>query len=194
MAHHPILTEDELTMLRELGCSEETHFLSGHLDNPMLGLLQKAEQLVLEARYAGHHLRFPLTFTQREDGFVEPRLAAPVIRELGFAQPRAWRLAQKATLQTAHGALQVLSLSLNGLIVENLPTDMVADATLQGTLQIEAEPPFPLQAKLVRRVNSHTDRATWALSFQMSEANIERLRRWLFLRHQDTFNDAYQPA
>lgn len=127
MAHHPILTDDELAMLRDLGSNQDTHVLSGHLDAPMLGLLQKAEHLVLEARFAGHQLRFPLSFTQGEDGFVEPRLSAPVIRELGFAQPRAWRLTQKAKLCSELGLFQVLSLSLNGLIVENLPTDMVAD-------------------------------------------------------------------
>ena len=105
MAHHPILTDDELAMLRDLGSNQDTHVLSGHLDAPMLGLLQKAEHLVLEARFAGHQLRFLLSFTQGEDGFVEPRLSAPVIRELGFAQPRAWRLAQKAKLCSEFGQM-----------------------------------------------------------------------------------------
>ncbi|MGL5462050.1 MAG: PilZ domain-containing protein, partial [Aeromonas veronii] len=45
MAHHPILTDDELAMLRDLGSNQDTHVLSGHLDAPMLGLLQKAEHL-----------------------------------------------------------------------------------------------------------------------------------------------------
>ena len=191
MAHHPILTDDELAMLRDLGSNQDTHVLSGHLDAPMLGLLQKAEHLVLEARFAGHQLRFPLSFTQGEDGFVEPRLSAPVIRELGFAQPRAWRLTQKAKLYSELGLFQVLSLSLNGLIVENLPTDMVADTPINGELCIEQEAPLPLQGRLVRRIKANADHATWALSFQMSESNIERLRHWLFQRHQDAFTEAY---
>jgi hypothetical protein len=159
----------------------------------MLGLLQKAEHLVLEARFAGHQLRFPLTFTQGEDGFVAPRLSAPVIRELGFDQPRAWRLAQKAKLCSEQGLFQVLSLSLNGLIVENLPAGMEADDPINGELCIEQEAPFPLQGRLVRRIKPHTVQTTWALSFQMSESDIERLRHWLFQRHQDAFTEAYQP-
>ncbi|WP_042012164.1 hypothetical protein [Aeromonas fluvialis] len=193
MAHHQILTDDELAMLRDLGSNQDTHVLSGHLDAPMLGLLQKAEQLVLEARFAGHQLRFPLIFTQGEDGFIEPRLCAPVIRELGFDQPRAWRLAQTASFCSELGRFQVISISLNGLIVENLPVDMVADDLISGNLCIEQEEPLPLQGRLVRRIKAHADHATWALSFQMSESNIERLRHWLFLRHQDAFTEAYLP-
>lgn len=193
MAHHQILTDDELAMLRDLGSNQETRLLSGHLDAPMLGLLQKAEHLVLEAHFAGHQLRFPLTFSQGEDGFVEPRLSAPVIKELGFDQPRAWRLVQKATLSSNRGQFQVLSLSLNGLIAENLPTTMVADDPLNGELCIEQEIPFPLQGRLVRPIKFHPEHTTWALNFQMSESDIERLRHWLFQRHQDAFTEAYLP-
>jgi len=191
MAHHQILTDDELAMLRDLGSNQEPHVLSGHLDAPMLGLLQKAEHLVLEARFAGHQLRFPLTFTQGEEGFFAPRLSAPVIRELGFAQPRAWRLAQKARFTCELGQFQVISLSLNGLIVENLPPDMLADTLIRGELCIEQEVPFSLQGRLVRRIKANPGHATWALSFQMSDADIERLRQWLFQRHQDAFTEAY---
>lgn len=192
MAHHQILTDDELAMLRDLGSNQESHLLSGHLDGPMLGLLQKADNLVLEARFAGHQLRFPLTFTQREDGFIEPRLSAPVIRELGFARPRAWRLSQKARLRTEQGHYQVLSLSLNGLIVEHMPLGMVADTQLNGELCLDEEESLPLQGRLVRLIKSNPASATWAISFQMSESDIERLRHWLFQRHQDAFTEAYQ--
>ncbi len=68
MDHHQILTEDELAMLRDLGSDQETaagQSLSGYLATPLLGLLQRADQLVLEARFAGHQLRFPLRFTRR---------------------------------------------------------------------------------------------------------------------------------
>ncbi len=193
MAHHQILTEDELAMLRDLGSNQDTHVLSGHLDAPMLGLLHKAEHLVLEARFAGHQLRFPLTFIEAAEGVVEPRLAAPVIREFGFTRPRAWRLEQKAKLHSSKGLFQVLSLSLNGLIVENLPTDMLADDSLSGELYIAQEACFPLDARLVRRIKSDANHATWALSFQMSESDIERLHQWLFQRHQNTFTEAYLP-
>ena len=85
----------------------------------------------------------------------------------------------------------MLSLSLNGLIVENLPIDMVADTPINGELCIEQEAPFPLQGRLVRRIKVNANHATWALSFQMSESNIERLRHWLFQRHQDAFTEVY---
>lgn len=86
----------------------------------------------------------------------------------------------------------MLSLSLNGLIVENMPLGMVADTQLNGELCLDEEEPLPLQGRLVRRIKAHADHATWALSFQLSESNIERLRHWLFQRHQDAFTEAYQ--
>lgn len=48
MDHHQILTEDELAMLRDLGSDQETaagQSLSGYLATPLLGLLQRADQL-----------------------------------------------------------------------------------------------------------------------------------------------------
>ena len=54
MDHHQILTEDELAMLRDLGGDQEMaagQSLSGYLATPLLGLLQRADQLVLEARF-----------------------------------------------------------------------------------------------------------------------------------------------
>lgn len=191
MAHRQILTEDELAMLRDLEGNQDTHVLNGHLDAPMLGLLHKAKHLVLEAHFAGHQLRFPLTLIQGEDGFVEPHLCAPVIKELGFTQPRAWRLAQQATLCSDQGVFQIVNLSLNGLMVEDLPTDMVVGDPIDGELCIEQEEPFPLRAKLVRHIRFQTSHATWALSFQMCDHDMERLRHWLFQRHQDAFSEAY---
>lgn len=90
MEHHQILTEDELAMLRDLGNDQENtagQSLSGYLATPLVGLLQRADRLVLEARFAGHQLRFPLRFTQGDDGFIEPRIAAPVIKETRLPTP-----------------------------------------------------------------------------------------------------------
>ncbi|OCA61710.1 hypothetical protein A9R10_11700 [Aeromonas piscicola] len=196
MDHHQILTEDELAMLRDLGSSQETaagQSLSGYLATPLLGLLQRADQLVLEARFAGHQLRFPLRFTQGDDGFVEPRIAAPVIKELGYPHLRAWRLDQKARLKVADTECLVHSLSLDGLVVEGLPTGLVIGATLSGTLLIHELPPLPLCAELVRHIHQRNGVQGWALHFQMAKPDLEQLRSWMFQRHQDAFTQAYQP-
>ncbi|WDF93776.1 PilZ domain-containing protein [Aeromonas dhakensis] len=196
MDHHQILTEDELAMLRDLGNDQETAAgqpLSGYLATPLLGLLQRADQLVLEARFAGHQLRFPLRFTQGDDGFVEPRIAAPVIKELGYPHPRTWRLDEQARFQMGEEDYLVHSLSLDGLVVEGLPAELAMDATLAGTLLLEGLPPLPLSAEPVRRIHRRNGIQGWALHFQMAREDLEQLRGWMFQRHQDAFTQAYQP-
>jgi hypothetical protein len=196
MDHHPILTEDELAMLRDLGSSQETaagQSLSGYLATPLLGLLQRADQLVLEARFAGHQLRFPLRFTEGDDGFVEPRIAAPVIKELGYPHLRTWRLDQEARLKVADTECLVHSLSLDGLVVEGLPSDLTIGAPLSGTLLIHELAPLPLCAELVRHIHQRNGVQGWALHFQMAKPDLEQLSSWMFQRHQDAFTQAYQP-
>ncbi|MGN5260961.1 PilZ domain-containing protein [Aeromonas hydrophila] len=196
MDHHQILTEDELAMLRDLGSDQETaagQSLSGYLATPLLGLLQRADQLVLEARFAGHQLRFPLRFTQGDDGFVEPRIAAPVIKELGYPHPRTWRLDEQASFRMGEHEYLVHSLSLDGLVVEGLPPGLAVGATLTGSLLIEDLAPLPLSAELVRHIHRRNGIQGWALHFQMAKADLELLRNWIFQRHQDAFTQAYQP-
>lgn len=192
MDHHQILTEDELAMLRDLGSDQETaagQSLSGYLATPLLGLLQRADQLVLEARFAGHQLRFPLRFTQGDDGFVEPRIAAPVIKELGYPHPRTWQ----ASFRMGEHEYLVHSLSLDGLVVEGLPPGLAVGATLTGSLLIEDLAPLPLSAELVRHIHRRNGIQGWALHFQMAKPGLEQLRNWMFQRHQDAFTQAYQP-
>lgn len=196
MDHHQILTEDELAMLRDLGSDQETaagQSLSGYLATPLLGLLQRADQLVLEARFAGHQLRFPLRFTQGDDGFVEPRIAAPVIKELGYPHPRTWRLDERASFRVGEHEYLVHSLSLDGLVVEGLPPGLAVGATLTGSLLIEDLAPLPLSAELVRHIHRRNGIQGWALHFQMAKPDLELLRNWIFQRHQDAFTQAYQP-
>lgn len=196
MDHHQILTEDELAMLRDLGSDQETaagQSLSGYLATPLLGLLQRADQLVLEARFAGHQLRFPLRFTQGDDGFVEPRIAAPVIKELGYPHPRTWRLDEQASFRMGEREYLVHSLSLDGLVVEGLPPGLAVGATLTGSLLIEDLAPLPLSAELVRHIHRRNGIQGWALHFQMAKPDLELLRNWMFQRHQDAFTQAYQP-
>ncbi|MGL5216416.1 MAG: PilZ domain-containing protein [Aeromonas hydrophila] len=196
MDHHQILTEDELAMLRDLGSDQETaagQSLSGYLATPLLGLLQRADQLVLEARFAGHQLRFPLRFTQGDDGFVEPRIAAPVIKELGYPHPRTWRLDEQASFRMGGHDYLVHSLSLDGLVVEGLPPGLAVGATLTGSLLIEDLTPLPLSAELVRHIHRRNGIQGWALHFQMAKPDLELLRNWMFQRHQDAFTQAYQP-
>ncbi|MEZ6924788.1 MULTISPECIES: PilZ domain-containing protein [unclassified Aeromonas] len=196
MDHHQILTEDELAMLRDLGSDQETaagQSLSGYLATPLLGLLQRADQLVLEARFAGHQLRFPLRFTQGDDGFVEPRIAAPVIKELGYPHPRTWRLDEQASFRMGGHDYLVHSLSLDGLVVEGLPPGLAVGATLTGSLIIEDLTPLPLSAELVRHIHRRNGIQGWALHFQMAKPDLELLRNWMFQRHQDAFTQAYQP-
>ncbi|AVP85693.1 PilZ domain-containing protein [Aeromonas hydrophila] len=196
MDHHQILTEDELAMLRDLGSDQETaagQSLSGYLATPLLGLLQRADQLVLEARFAGHQLRFPLRFTQGDDGFVEPRIAAPVIKELGYPHPRTWRLDEQASFRMGEHEYLVHSLSLDGLVVEGLPPGLAVGATLTGSLLIEDLAPLPLSAELVRHIHRRNGIQGWALHFQMAKPDLEQLRNWMFQRHQDAFTQAYQP-
>ncbi|MFM5254235.1 PilZ domain-containing protein [Aeromonas hydrophila] len=196
MDHHQILTEDELAMLRDLGSDQETaagQSLSGYLATPLLGLLQRADQLVLEARFAGHQLRFPLRFTQGDDGFVEPRIAAPIIKELGYPHPRTWRLDEQACFRMGEHEYLVHSLSLDGLVVEGLPPGLAVGATLTGSLLIEDLAPLPLSAELVRHIHRRNGIQGWALHFQMAKTDLELLRNWMFQRHQDAFTQAYQP-
>ncbi|QGZ71969.1 PilZ domain-containing protein [Aeromonas hydrophila] len=196
MDHHQILTEDELAMLRDLGSDQETaagQSLSGYLATPLLGLLQRADQLVLEASFAGHQLRFPLRFTQGDDGFVEPRIAAPVIKELGYPHPRTWRLDEQASFRMGEHDYLVHSLSLDGLVVEGLPPGLAVGATLTGSLLIEDLAPLPLSAELVRHIHRRNGIQGWALHFQMAKPDLELLRNWMFQRHQDAFTQAYQP-
>ncbi|MGT4070563.1 UNVERIFIED_CONTAM: PilZ domain-containing protein [Aeromonas hydrophila] len=196
MDHHQILTEDELAMLRDLGSDQETaagQSLSGYLATPLLGLLQRADQLVLEARFAGHQLRFPLRFTQGDDGFVEPRIAAPVIKELGYPHPRTWRLDKQASFRMGEHEYLVHSMSLDGLVVEGLPPGLAVGATLTGSLLIEDLAPLPLSAELVRHIHRRNGIQGWALHFQMAKPDLELLRNWMFQRHQDAFTQAYQP-
>lgn len=196
MDHHQILTEDELAMLRDLGSDQETaagQSLSGYLATPLLGLLQRADQLVLEARFAGHQLRFPLRFTQGDDGFVEPRIATPAIKELGYPHPRTWRLDEQASFRMGEHEYLVHSLSLDGLVVEGLPPGLAVGATLTGSLLIEDLAPLPLSAELVRHIHRRNGIQGWALHFQMAKPDLELLRNWMFQRHQGAFTQAYQP-
>jgi hypothetical protein len=196
MDHQQILTDEELTMLRELGKDQESaagQSLSGYLDTPLLGLLQRADMLALEARFAGHQLHFPLYFTQGEDGFLEPRIAAPVIQELSHEHPRAWRLDTKGRLQLSGGNYQVTSLSLNGLIVQRLPSHLKRGDAVSAILILDELAPLALSGVLIREIRNQQTNIGWAINFQMNEADQERLRGWMFQHHQSTFTQAYAP-
>ncbi|MGB6187702.1 MAG: PilZ domain-containing protein [Aeromonas molluscorum] len=196
MDHQQILTDEELTMLRELGKDQESAAgqpLSGYLDTPLLGLLQRADMLALEARFAGHQLHFPLYFTQGEDGFLEPRIAAPVIQELSHEHPRAWRLDTKGRLQLSGGNYQVTSLSLNGLIVQQLPSHLKRGDAVSAILILDELAPLALSGVLIREIRNQQTSIGWAINFQMNEADQERLRGWMFQHHQSTFTQAYAP-
>ena len=78
--------------------------------------------MTIEARIAGHQLRFPLHCTLAAEGHTELRIAAPTITELGSPHLRAWRLDEKAVLHTGDAEYEVHSLSLGGLIVAGCPT------------------------------------------------------------------------
>ncbi|MGY3941718.1 hypothetical protein [Aeromonas tecta] len=195
MDKHQILTEEELAMLRDLGNAEDQaagQFLRGYLNLPLLSLLQRANPLVLEAQISGHQLRFPLYCAEGEEGHTELRIAAPSITELGYPHLRAWRLDEKACLQTADAEYEVHSLSVGGLIVEDLPAALVKGDALEGVLLIEGLPPLPLTGSLIRRIPSRKQRHDWALQFQLGTTDREQLRDWLFQRHQDAFIQAYQ--
>lgn len=196
MDKHQILTEEELAMLRELGEAEDQaagQFLLGNLNLPLQSLLQRAEPLILEARIAGHQLRFPLSCIEAAEGHTELHIAAPTIAELGYPHLRAWRLDEKAKLQTADAEYGVHSLSVEGLIVEGLPPPLAKGDPLAGTLHIEGLPPLPLTGTLIRPIPSRRRLHDWALQFQLSPPDRELFRDWLFQRHQDAFIQAYQP-
>ncbi|WP_349919176.1 PilZ domain-containing protein [Aeromonas veronii] len=195
MDKQPILTDEELTMLRELGNAEEMatgQFLRGYLNPPLQSLLQRADALVLEARIAGHQLRFPLYNTEQEEGHGELRIAAPAISELGHAHLRPWRLDVSASLQTADGTYEVPSLSVGGLIATGLPPTLGRGNTFDGILLIESLLPLPITATLIRPIRSHRPGQDWALQYQLGQVDRERLRDWIFLRHQDAFTREYQ--
>lgn len=195
MDKHQILTEEELTMLRDLGDAEDqaaSQFLCGFLNLPLQSLLQRAHPLVLEAQIAGHQLRFPLYCAEAEEGQTELRIAAPSITELGYPHLRAWRLDEKASLQTVDAEYSVHSLSVGGLIVEKLPATLVKGDSLDGQLRIEALPPLPLTGTLIRHIRSRKQLHDWALQFELSKTDREQLRDWIFQRHQDAFVREYQ--
>ena len=195
MDKHQLLTDEELAMLRDLGNDEDiatSQYLRGPLPLPLQSLLQRAKPLTLEARFAGHQLRFPLRFTQGDDGFVEPRIAAPTITELGSPHLRAWRLDEKAVLCTEDAEYEVYSLSLGGLIVAGLPDAFAKGDPLGGYLRIEDLPPLAMTGTLVRHVDANPHRHDWAVQFRLGKEDQEQLRDWLFQRHQDAFVQAYQ--
>ena len=195
MDKHQILTDEELAMLQDLGDAEDMaagQFLRGNLSLPLQSLLQRASPLTIEARIAGHQLRFPLHCTLAAEGHTELRIAAPTITELGSPHLRAWRLDEKAALHTGAAEYEVHSLSLGGLIVAGLPPTLAKGDRLHGTLGIEGLPPLALSGTLIRHVHSHQQRHDWALKFQLDKGDQEQLRDWLFQRHQDAFVQAYQ--
>lgn len=196
MDKHQLLTEEELAMLRELGNAEDKavgQYLSGNLNLPLQSLLQRADTLVLEARIAGHQLRFPLSCAEAAEGNTELRIAAPTITELGYPHLRAWRLEEKASLLTTDAAYEVHSLSVGGLIVRGLPPALAKGNALEGELLIEGLPSLPLTGTLIRRIQTRQQRHDWALQFQLSPPDRELFRDWLFQRHQDAFIQTYQP-
>lgn len=145
MDKHQILTDEELAMLQDLGDAEDMaagQFLRGNLSLPLQSLLQRASPLTIEARIAGHQLRFPLHCTLAAEGHTELRIAAPTITELGSPHLRAWRLDEKAVLHTSDAEYEVHSLSLGGLIVAGLPPTLTKGDRLHGTLGIEGLPPW----------------------------------------------------
>ena len=195
MDKHQILTDEELAMLQDLGDAEDMaagQFLRGNLSLPLQSLLQRASPLTIEARIAGHQLRFPLHCTLAAEGHTELRISAPTITELGSPHLRAWRLDEKAVLHTSDAEYEVHSLSLGGLIVAGLPPTLTKGDRLHGTLGIEGLPPLALSGTLIRHVQSHQKHHDWALQFQLDKGDQEQLRDWLFQRHQDSFVQTYQ--
>ncbi|MGE6168190.1 PilZ domain-containing protein [Aeromonas media] len=196
MDKHQILTDEELAMLQDLGDAEDMaagQFLRGNLSLPLQSLLQRASTLTIEARIAGHQLRFPLHCTLAAEGHTELRIAAPTITELGSPHLRAWRLDEKAVLHTGDAEYEVHSLSLGGLIVAGLPPTLAKGDRLHGTLGIEGLPPLTLSGTLIRHVHSHQQHHhDWAMKFQLDKGDQEQLRDWLFQRHQDAFVQTYQ--
>ena len=81
MDKHQILTDEELAMLQDLGDAEDMaagQFLRGNLSLPLQSLLQRASPLTIEARIAGHQLRFPLHCTLAAEGHTELRIGVNV--------------------------------------------------------------------------------------------------------------------
>lgn len=196
MDKQPILTDEELAMLRELGDHEDQaagQYLRGYLNLPLQNLLQRANSLVLEAHIAGHQLRFPLHCTEVEEGHSELHIAAPAITELGHARLRPWRLDVEASLQTAYGEHEVHSLSVGGLIVSGLPPTLTRGDRFEGLLLIEGLPPLSIAATLIRPISPLPSRHDWAVQYRLGQTDRELLRDWIFLRHQDAFNQEYQP-
>ena len=195
MDKHQLLTDEELAMLRDLGNAEDmtaSQFLHGNLSLPLQSLLQRATPLTLEARIAGHQLRFPLHCTLAAEGLAELRIAAPTITELGSPHLRAWRLDEKAVLCTEDAEYEVYSLSLGGLIVAGLPVSMIKGDTLNGTLCIEGLSPLAMTGSLIRHVDTNQSQHDWAVQFRLDKDDQEQLRAWLSQRHQDAFVQPYQ--
>ena len=195
MDKHQLLTDEELAMLRDLGNAEDmtaSQFLHGNLSLPLQSLLQRATPLTLEARIAGHQLRFPLHCTLAAEGLAELRIAAPTITELGSPHLRAWRLDEKAVLCTEDAEYEAYSLSLGGLIVAGLPVSMIKGDTLNGTLCIEGLPHLTMAGTLIRHVEANQSLHDWAVQIRLNKEDQELLRDWLFQRHQDAFIQAYQ--
>lgn len=195
MDKHQLLTDEELAMLRDLGNAEDmtaSQFLHGNLSLPLQSLLQRATPLTLEARIAGHQLRFPLHCTLAAEGHAELRIAAPAITELGSPHRRAWRLEEHAMLRTGETEYEVHSLSLGGLIVAGLPASLTKGTPLNGTLCIAGLPPLTMAGALLRHVEANQGLHDWAVQIRLNKEEQELLRDWLFQRHQDAFIQAYQ--
>ena len=195
MDKHQILTDEELAMLQDLGDAEDMaagQFLRGNLSLPLQSLLQRASPLTIEARIAGHQLRFPLHCTLAAEGHTELRIAAPTITELGSPHLRAWRLDEKAVLHTSDAEYEVHSLSLGGLIVAGLPDAFAKGDPLGGYLRIEDLPPLAMTGTLIRHVDANQHHHDWAVQFRLGKEDQEQLRDWLFQRHQDAFVQTYQ--
>lgn len=195
MDKHQLLTDEELAMLRDLDNAEDmtaSQYLHGNLSLPLQSLLQRATPLTLEARIAGHQLRFPLHCTLASEGHAELRIAAPAITELGSPHLRAWRLEERAMLRTRDTEYELYSLSLGGLIVAGLPVSMVKGDTLNGTLCIAELPPLAMAGTLIRHVEANQGLHDWAIQFRLNKDDQELLRDWLFQRHQEAFIQAYQ--
>lgn len=196
MKRNNYLSEQELEMLLHLPESvNENHPADNYpieLNNAyLLALLNRADNMFIEASFNQHHLRFPLYLSRDTPDVMTPHLGVPEIYEHADSGQRLWRLEQPddLVLQNSEGdplPFEIINISTSGLLIRDHSMTLNLGEHFDGVLSGFGIA-IPLTGIIVRSKKQKNKSQEWAIHLTLDASAHELLQEYIYQQHQDMY-------
>lgn len=208
MKNNNYLSDEELEMLLGLSeqqdnCSTDPSHESGHSNQKLISLLNRAKRLYIEANFGPHHLRFPIQIFKDNFGFHIPELGIPEIYECVASSERSWRLERPKNLSLLGNDLtplpyDIINISTSGLLIREHLGHLNLGTRFSGVLS----GPYislPLSGTIIRNKLQKNTYQEWAVRLTLDAFAHETLQNYIYQQHQakyllpDIYSDVESP-